>query len=69
MVKGVGVKMKVSSRGNEGCKVLWALKGVVWCSILCMEANKGLYEQLVVPTTVWPETWRVRAAEQERLNG
>ena len=63
------VETEVKSRVKEGCKVLGALKSVMSCRTLGMEAKRGLYEGVVVPTVLYgAETWGVRAEERRRLN-
>jgi len=62
------VETEVKSRVKEGCKVLGALKSVMSCRTLGMEANRGLYEGVVEPTVLYgAETWGVRAEERRRL--
>ena len=54
---------------KEGCKVLGALKSVMRCRTLEMEAKRGLYKVVVLPTVLYgAETWGVRAEERRRLN-
>ena len=63
------VETEVKSRVKEGCKVLGALKSVMRCRTLGMEAKRGLYEGVVLPTVLYgAETWGVRAEERRRLN-
>jgi hypothetical protein len=63
------VETEVKARVKEGCKVLGALKSVMSCRTLGMEAKRGLYEGVVVPTVLYgAEAWGVRAEERRRLN-
>ena len=48
-----GVEADVRHRVNEGCKVLWALKGVVKNRGLGMNVKKVLYEKVVVLTVMY----------------
>ena len=49
--------------------MLGALKSVMRCRTLGMEAKSELYKGVVLPTVLYgAETWGVRAEERRRLN-
>jgi hypothetical protein len=63
------VRTEVKSRVKEGCKGLGALKSVMKCRTLGMNAKRSLYEGEVVTTVLYgAETCGVRAEERRRLN-
>lgn len=45
-----GVETEMRRSVNEGCNMLGALKGVMGCRTMGMEAKRGLYEEVVLPT-------------------
>ena len=54
---------------KEGCKVLGTLKSVMKCWTLGMEAKRGLYMGVVLPTVLHgAETSGMRAEERRRFN-
>ena len=63
-----GVEADVCHRGNEGCKVLGALKGVMNRG-LGMNIKKVLYEKVVVPTVMYgSDSWGMKVTERQKLN-
>ena len=53
---------------KEGCKVLGALKSVMRCRTLGMEAKRGLYEGVVLPTVLYgAETWGGESRREEKV--
>lgn len=60
---------EVRHRVEEGCKSWGALKSVMRCRGLGMDAKKRLYESVVVPTVLYgSETWGMKEAEKRRLD-
>ena len=63
------MEAKVKLRVKEGCKVLGALRSVMSCRTLGMEAKRGMYEGVVVPNVLYiAETWGLKAEERGRWN-
>jgi len=64
-----GLEYEVKHRVNEGCKALGALRKVVNSKSMSMEAKRGLYESVIVPTVLYgAETWCLSAAERKKVD-
>ena len=64
-----GVEEDVRQRVNEGCRVMGVLNGLFKCRELRMEAKRGLYEGVVVPTVMYgSEAWGLKMKERNTLN-
>ena len=64
-----GVEVEVGYRVSEASKCLGGLKSVMSNRNLGMEAQRKLYEGVIVPTALYgAETWNIREAEKKRLN-
>ena len=64
-----GWESDVGHRMNEGYRAWGALKSLLSNRGLGIEANKCLYEEVIVPTVLYgPEAWCMRSAERWKVN-
>ena len=62
-------EMDVVHRMNEGYKAWGALKSVLSNRGLGMQANKCIYEGVIVPMALYgAEAWGMRSAERRKVN-
>ena len=62
------MREEVKHRVTEGERVLGALRGMWTNEGMTMDAKKGLYEGVVVPTLLYgSETWSLNASERKRF--
>ncbi len=62
------VNVEVGHRVKEASKCLGGMRSVLRNRALGMNAKRGLYERVLVPTALYgAETWNVRESEKKRL--